>query len=716
MRKNRIKQIIAILLVSLLLASAGGQVLAAEEDALLETQGEQQTGGLSDETIAAEEAWLEAQEEVVQEAAEETAEVTFTTESVKEFIDNGVHYLYFPSEAQLDNLVINYTGSVESVTAGTLDVSNATITINAEETQNFDVITESGAQTSVAIAKSQISSMSIALNGVTLQEIHKGDKDQKYGGNSLVLSDPSDAANAISAEEVEIKGRGNTTWHGAKKPYQIKFDKKTSVLGMEKAKKWVLLANFLDGSLMQNKVAFDLAAQLGMVSMDSRYIDLWIDGEYLGNYLICEKIEIGSGRVDLAANDGVVVEGDNHYYESEDVYQKAENTDSYFVLKESVADDVGSGTQSEAAFGNFMDNLNAFEKELYHGGSWESITQYIDPVSFAQWYLVKELAIDGDAIGNSMYFYKDGANDKIHMGPVWDFDYGFGNVTSLSNTSADYYIGVNCWFRELYQYQEFRTILGEQWQSYRSNVSNTLLTMVGDNAALIGSSVDMNYHRWKTLGSHMFGEDNPPLGETYEACTNKLQTWIEERSAHFDDTYTVFEDVKKSEWYFDAVYYVYSNGIMTGYDLAHFGPADQLSRGQLATILYRMAGSPEVTYSEVFPDVPDGQFYTLPVLWAKQSGIINGYEDGNFGPNDNITREQIAVFLHNYSNYKGNVTAQNAVIEDFPDASAVSTWAVESMQWAVANGIITGSGGQLKPIDNAARAECAAMMQRFMAL
>lgn len=179
----------------------------------------------------------------------------------------------------------------------------------------------------------------------------------------------------------------------------------------------------------------------------------------------------------------------------------------------------------------------------------------------------------------------------------------------------------------------------------------------------------------------------------------------------------IFVDVNEGDWFEDYVQYIYDNKIMTGLDETHFAPADTLARAQFAIILYRMNGEPEVKYQAVFPDVTEGVWYTNAILWAAGTKVVNGYSDsGLFGPADNITREQMAVMMYRYANYKKYDVKKREPIAGFSDAGMVSPFAEEAMEWAVGNGIITGkdNGTRLDPQGSAARAECAAIIQRFM--
>ena len=176
-----------------------------------------------------------------------------------------------------------------------------------------------------------------------------------------------------------------------------------------------------------------------------------------------------------------------------------------------------------------------------------------------------------------------------------------------------------------------------------------------------------------------------------------------------------YKDVSVGDWFYDAAFYMYENGYMTGLSTDRFGPSAQISRAQFTTILYRMSGSPDIAYSPVFPDVPNGQFYTKAVLWANKAGVVTGYKStGNFGPSDLITREQMATILYRYAKYKGYDTSQRGSLNQFSDGDKVAPFALDAMRWAVGVGIISGNAnGSLAPRNPADRAAAAVMMMRF---
>jgi hypothetical protein len=172
-----------------------------------------------------------------------------------------------------------------------------------------------------------------------------------------------------------------------------------------------------------------------------------------------------------------------------------------------------------------------------------------------------------------------------------------------------------------------------------------------------------------------------------------------------------FTDVNNSLWYHEAVDYAITNKLMNGYDNGKFGPNDSLTRAQLVQILYNQAGKPAVTGTSTFSDVANGAWYTNAVLWASQNGIVNGYGT-TFGPNDKITREQLAVILWRYA---GKPAATQTSL-NFSDAGKVSSWAKDAMLWATEVGIIQGNENGLNPGGNATRAEAATMVMRYLKL
>ncbi len=175
-----------------------------------------------------------------------------------------------------------------------------------------------------------------------------------------------------------------------------------------------------------------------------------------------------------------------------------------------------------------------------------------------------------------------------------------------------------------------------------------------------------------------------------------------------------FVDVPSNAWYNSAVKYVEDKKIITGINAYTFAPGQKLTRGMLVTILHRMEGMPNVSGKSKFPDVQDSkQFYYTAVKWATSKKIVSGYNNGKFGPDDPITREQLAVMLNNYCNYKGKYKSVSGNLSAFKDSSKINSYAKYAVNWAVGNKIITGDQGKINPQGNATRAEAASMIYKY---
>ena len=176
----------------------------------------------------------------------------------------------------------------------------------------------------------------------------------------------------------------------------------------------------------------------------------------------------------------------------------------------------------------------------------------------------------------------------------------------------------------------------------------------------------------------------------------------------------IFIDIAPDAWYKDAVQYAYDNGLMTGVSATEFAPEATTTRAMIVSILARLEN---VTSAESagFSDVSDGDWYATAVNWAANVGVVNGYEDNTFRPNTAITREQLAAILMNYASYKGQDVSARADLSTYSDAATISSWANDVMQWAVAEGLISGmTEDTLQPQGNATRAQVAAILQRFL--
>lgn len=339
-----------------------------------------------------------------------------------------------------------------------------------------------------------------------------------------------------SGELKFIRTRGNGTFAGAKKPYEIKFNEKTAVLGMKKAKQWVLLANHFDRSLLRNKLIYDFAENYtSLKSEDGRYVDVFINGEFLGNYYLCEKVEVGKNRVNIADQDkntncdditgGYLVEllpdflitAETKYFTTDSGYKyeikSPENpTEEQIAYIKGVFDDLESAVKSE---------------EGYSKISGKHYSELIDVDSYIQKYLVETVFMNSDIDYNSQYYYKDAdsVDPKLYAGPVWDYDMAL-------NYKVEPYTFLNFYLKEdLFKYQEVKEKYLYYYNNiFKSYIENDLEYDLKDYKTTIQQSFNMNMIRWEgTFEKYSYGYSSVNANADY------IFDRLNERLEYIDD-------------------------------------------------------------------------------------------------------------------------------------------------------------------------------------
>lgn len=200
---------------------------------------------------------------------------------------------------------------------------------------------------------------------------------------------------------------------------------------------------------------------------------------------------------------------------------------------------------------------------------------------------------------------------------------------------------------------------------------------------------------------------------TFERVNKNHTISVTFKVAEAVDVANIFRDISTSTWCYDAVQFVYVNGLMNGTTTSTFEPNRTLNRGMWVTMLYRMAGSPAISGTEDFTDVDASTWCYDALLWASRNGIVNGFDDGTFRANAVVTRQQLVAILYRYAQYMGYDTSASASLAGFVDAGSV--WAVEPMEWALAEGVLAGtSATTLSPNGSANRGQAATFLMRFM--
>ena len=269
--------------------------------------------------------------------------------------------------------------------------------------------------------------------------------------------------------------------------------------------------------------------------------------------------------------------------------------------------------------------------------------------------------------------------------------------------------------------------LGNVWY----NVDVTWDDPIGGNLRhdyFLKSDLDFSDHsRDKQYRTDEFYEQYPMASVSYvegQTVPEEEETGGENGGEDTEDGWPFSDvDVVPGSWRYDSVKYVYENNIMNGITesdgtINTFEPDSPLTRAMFVTVLYRMAGSPAVTWKNTFSDVPAGRYFSNAVIWANENNIVEGFKDGRYGVDDDITREQIAKMLMEYAKLQGYATAERASLTSFPDQDKISGWATDYMRWAVGVGMINGKNIKgvyyLDPKGAASRVECAAMLTRFL--
>lgn len=377
----------------------------------------------------------------------------------------GQYYIFLPSDADMETLKVNFTAWADVTIDGEAVTDGAEFDFEAGEAYTVSC---GGTDYILYVLKSEnIPSLHITTESGSMDAVH-ADKDHKEPASIAIIAD----GETVVEKELEyIKGRGNSTWSMRKKPYNIKFDKKEDLFGMGSAKKWSLLANYSDETDIRNVVAFDVADKVGLDYISKNIsVDLFVDGDYYGNYLLCESVEVGETRVDI--ND---LEGDTEDVNDKDLdayslggaqekdYKKLAPGTQKWVKIPNNPEDISGGYLLEFELPNryveevsgFVTNRNQtivvkapeyaseaqvkyisalyqdFEDAVFSADGYNTkgkhYTEYIDVESFVTMYVFQEYVKNLDAGTTSFYIYKDKDSGVFVASPAWDFDYALGN-------------------------------------------------------------------------------------------------------------------------------------------------------------------------------------------------------------------------------------------------------------------------------------------------
>lgn len=470
-----------------------------------------------------------------------SADLNGLTETIIGVVNEGERVIRLESQqwiANTDALIATFTavgtvtiGNVEQeseVTAVDFTKRSVTYTVTAEDESKveYTVVFESPMTTGLPVFKVDIE------NGEEVIE-----KTKKLNA-VFTLIDHDNSEYNMTEETMTIRGRGNSTWTMPKKPYRIDFPEKTSLFGKEKAKKWVLLANYLDPTLLMNDVTFELGRRAGLqFTHSSTHVELFINGTYRGNYQLTEQKEKGKGRVDIDKNEGYLLEMDDHY--DEDYKFKTNRLQLPIMVADAEIE-----SENDPLFLQIKSDIQGLEDALFDANfpntNYKELT---DINSLIDFMIINEIVLNEEVTHpKSVLLYKN-KNEKIHWGPLWDFDYAFGfNYTdthffyknrimfSSGNTSSQHLaLGFFCQFLKD---PDFKAQYKARWQEIKPLVEDVANNYIEIMANKLYMSQNENFK--------LDFCTPPEKTDSYNSLITNMKQWLNNRISLLDEKINEF--------------------------------------------------------------------------------------------------------------------------------------------------------------------------------
>jgi hypothetical protein len=345
-------------------------------------------------------------------------------------------------------------------------------------------------------------------------------KDEYVKGSVRIVSNNVNGVPDFESA-MKIKGRGNSTWNFAKKPYKMKFDSKVSLLGEPEDKEWVLLANYTDKTQIRNEIAFFMG-ELSSLDYTPRthYVEVVLNGVYNGTYQLCEQLKISKSRVNVG-DDGYLLEADMKAA-ADDVTFKVTHISQRLNIKDPEVE-----VDSEA-YTYVVNHLNYIDEVLFSDNfvdPVEGYAKYMDVLSFVDWYLINEITKNPDSRFDTSCYMHLSRGGKLTMGPLWDFDIACGNINYhvLAADPEGFWVKSVPWYVRLFEDPAFVSLVKERF-AYFYGKQNEIFAEINRNAEYLQYAAVENNNKWGTLYNYTW-PNNEILG-TYQSEVQNMKNWL----------------------------------------------------------------------------------------------------------------------------------------------------------------------------------------------
>lgn len=455
------------------------------------------------------------------------------TDTVPMTINNTSITGHTPSYGSLSALIPSFTGRFAGISVNGVPQTSGVTPQNFTHPVTYAVTGQNGLVTSYTVTLTN-------FTGIPVMKI-------TTSGGAPIVSEDDYINGHVSIDgmgaypnfdgDMTIKGHGNSTWLMPKKPYHMKFGSKTAIFNENANKDWILLANYLDVTMLRNEVSLYMGS---LSDLDwtprSDFAELYLNNVYQGTYEVTESVDQSSTKVNITNQGYLVVIEPLSQVDSGDVYFTTTQTGLVFDIKNP------NVALNDAQYTFIQNYLNETETALFGPNFTDTAVgyrQYLDVPSFVDWYLINEITKNNDAIFYASCYMNMAPGGKLKMGPIWDFDLALGNVSYNNNFDpTGLWVSRSSWMARLFQDTFFVHQVQQRFNYYNTKVNN-FLSNIDSGASKLNLSVPANNNVWKTLGINI--GSNPVVAATYSGEIQNLKNWLTTRMTWLQGTYAAMQ-------------------------------------------------------------------------------------------------------------------------------------------------------------------------------